>query len=92
MCSITDVEIKHINKSLKELVEGQKENATALNKIEVHVAVSVERWNQEKRNWEIQGKANDEFSGDIKRIDRRDKIWNGANTLFVAIAAALGFR
>ena len=92
MCSVTDIEIKHINKSLQELVEGQKETATALNKIEVHVAVSVERWEQEKRNWETQGKANDDFSDDIKRIDRRDKIWNGANSVFVAIAAALGFR
>lgn len=85
MCSATDVEIKHINESLKELVEGQKNNATALNKIEVHVAVSVERWAEQK-------KLNDRQRDDIDRIDRRDKIWNGANSVFIAIAAAFGFR
>ena len=92
MCSAIDNEIKHINNSLQDLAKGMEKNNEDHITILTHVAVSVERWEQEQRNWETQGKANDDFSDDIKRIDRRDKIWNGANSVFVAIAAALGLR
>ena len=85
MCSVTDVEIKHINKSLERLVDGQEANNAAHIRIEAHIAVSVERWEEQK-------KLNERQQDDIDRIDRRDKIWNGANSVFVAIAAALGFR
>lgn len=83
MCSATDNEIKHINKSLQELVEGQKETATALNKIEVHVAVSVERWEEQK-------KLNDKLQKKIEKVDNRNKVFAGLNSLAAFVAGVVG--
>ena len=85
MCSAIDNEIKHINNSLQDLAKGMEKNNEDHITILTHVAVSVERWEEQK-------KLNDRQRDDIDRIDRRDKFWNGANSVFVAIAAALGLR
>lgn len=83
MCTVTDIEIKHINKSLQDLVKGQKENATALNKIEVHVGVSVERWEEQK-------KLNEQVRKDIEKIDTRNKLFAGVNAIGAILAGIFG--
>ena len=90
MCSATDNELKHINEKLDSLVDSQKDNAKAHIRIEAHIAVSVERWEQEKRNWEAQKEANKGFRDDIDKVDNRNKVFASLNGLAAFVAGLVG--
>ena len=83
MCSAIDNEIKHINKALVELVKGQERNDAAHIKIAAHVAVSVERWEEQK-------KLNEIYREDINKVDNRNKIFAGLNGIAAIIAGVFG--
>ncbi len=80
MCSVIDNEIKHINKSLATLVVGQEQNNEDHKVILQHIAVSNERWTEQKK-----------INTKLEKAELRNKIWNGSNSVLAAIAGFLGF-